>query len=166
MAQRVFDNLQRIQKLVPPRVGSAVFRSIFNGWTTARRSEQERYGLRARCYAGCGYSAEDSMEHYCRCPILAAPLRNKLHITLDARNGLSCFYLALPKQHESDECLIFTAIFIYASYMCSNHFRNANYVPTETVAIQYMEQTFIDVVKGDSQLTAKYNARWLSHFKL
>merc|ERR1712194_537656 len=58
--------LKNLGRLVPPRVVAAVWKTMWNVWTT-----QRRFGvIRHRCLLGCDRPGnEDGIEHYSRCTI-------------------------------------------------------------------------------------------------
>ena len=60
-ADRALHMLARLNGLVPPRVSSAVFRTLWNGWITSRRFQRN-----GSCVFGCR-CGEDSIEHYSVC---------------------------------------------------------------------------------------------------
>ena len=62
--------LSAVRNTVPPRVWAAVWRSLWNGWATSRRT-QGRHGLPG-CMFSCSPDAPDSVEHYAHCPRLHA----------------------------------------------------------------------------------------------
>ena len=64
-ASRAIAMLQRLAKLVPPRVAAAALRTLWKGWCTARR-----FGSRAPCLF-CGYEDGDSLEHMSVCRVIA-----------------------------------------------------------------------------------------------
>ena len=81
-ARRALANLQLLSTLAPPRVCAAVFGTLWNRWCTCRRYQQ-RHSARNRCVLGCGGAAEDSIEHYCRCPVTRQAMERKLNMSPD-----------------------------------------------------------------------------------
>jgi hypothetical protein len=70
------SNLQIIGKMCRAAVLAAYFRTLLNGWVTARRmrtasGSKSEYG---QCVFGCGHGC-DSIEHYAHCRITVAFLR-------------------------------------------------------------------------------------------
>ena len=73
-AQRASGLLRLLGSRVPPRVWAAVWRTLWNGWATNRRMQGQ--GAVRRCIYGC--SADDSIEHYAFCPVIAATVGPEL----------------------------------------------------------------------------------------
>ena len=74
VARRIVHQMPRLGKLVAPRVLSAVIRTLYNGWCTARRFQSS-----GCCCLGCPYEGTDSIEHYARCRHTNA-LRSQLQL--------------------------------------------------------------------------------------
>ena len=67
LARRGLNRMRTFFRLVGPRVAIVVFRAWFNGWCTARRFQDRS----SRCVFRCSRAtAEDSIEHYCHCPVV------------------------------------------------------------------------------------------------
>ncbi len=66
IARRAERRLTFSASNLPPRVHSAYFRTIWNGWCSERRFQTYIKG----CRFGCGGDAEDSIEHYAFCPVV------------------------------------------------------------------------------------------------
>ena len=64
VARRLHHHLPHLGKLVAARVMASVIRTLYNGWCTARRFQQQ--GL---CRLSCTCTGDDSLEHYARCKI-------------------------------------------------------------------------------------------------
>ena len=137
-ARRVCRHLQRLPKLVPPRVCAAVFRTVFNGWTTHRRFQQRHLKTNI-CLLGCQGQAEDSIEHYCRCPALQYVLRTRLKVQLRDQRALTFWVLDEPGL-DKDEYLICSALINYGGYMATNMFRHSAPAASNQVAIQAINQ--------------------------
>ena len=73
-AQRATGLLHLLGPRVPARVWAAVWRTLWNGWATNRRMQGQ--GAVQRCIYGC--SADDSIEHYAFCPVIAATVGPEL----------------------------------------------------------------------------------------
>ena len=71
--RRAFEVAQRLNGMVPPRIIAAIIRTWFNGWCTARRFQR-----RDLCIFGC--QSQDSIEHYCCCPVVADFGRRHLNL--------------------------------------------------------------------------------------
>ena len=161
VAKTVYTNLQRLSKLVPPRVCSAAGRVIFNGWCTKRRF-QDRTSSHNICYLGCGGNAEDSIEHYCRCDVVAQVFKQKFHIGLAPKRGLSFFCMATPEQRQ-DDILALSMLGVYAVYMSTNHYRSIGHCnPSE--GKNSMGQHIIQGCQGHKRLTKLVQDRWNAPF--
>ena len=68
-AERFTRHLHMLQQQAPPRITAAVISTGWNRWCTARRF-QTRHSPLNICQLGCGGEAEDSVEHYARCPVV------------------------------------------------------------------------------------------------
>ena len=79
-------NLNELKKFLPPRVCASVFRTIANGWCTHRRFQQ-RFCNTNKCMFGCPGEAEDSIEHYCRCPATLEVLRTQLNVSVSPQRA-------------------------------------------------------------------------------
>jgi hypothetical protein len=158
LARRGERNLARLSSLVPPRVCAAVFRTVWNGWCTARRYQRLHEPCN-RCWLGCEGEAQDSIEHYCRCPIGLSVLLSKLRLDLNPGHGLSLFCLCAPEQRD-DDLLTVSALYIYAVYMCSNHYRHKGHVTADR-AKQALGQYIIQSCEGDPKLIKFLDGRWM-----
>ena len=63
VARRALSRLLLAFTLVAPRVAVVLFRTLWNGWCTARRFQEV-----GTCVFGCPGLAQDSIEHHSRCP--------------------------------------------------------------------------------------------------
>jgi hypothetical protein len=159
VAARITRRLQRLPKLVPPRVCSAALRTIFNGWCTDRRFQGK--GPQHSCVLGCSPDAADSIEHYCRCPITKDLFSKKLRIELHPAKALSYFAIA-TKEQEEDEILALSMLGVYAVYMCTNHYRyNPTHINSQH-ALQFLGQCLIQGCQGQKWLTRIFDKRWES----
>jgi hypothetical protein len=71
VAARCVRLLGILKLRVNPAVAAGYLRALFNGWpTTARMRNMEGAGEIKACVFGCSDTAEDRIEHYCRCPIV------------------------------------------------------------------------------------------------
>ena len=62
--------LTALRGRAPPRVWAAMWRTLWNGWATSRRT-QGRHGF-GGCMFRCSATAPDSIEHYSSCQCLHA----------------------------------------------------------------------------------------------
>ena len=61
--RHLIANLERLGKIVAPRVASAMWGLVWNRWCTRRRFQSK-----GPCILGCG-NGEDSIEHYIGCAV-------------------------------------------------------------------------------------------------
>ena len=123
-AERCSSMFKRLAKLVPPRVAHAVWRTAWNGWTTARRFQKPSH----HCLLGCdSTAAEDSIEHYARCKV-TGELCNKF-VGLGAvhySKWLGNFVvLGVNDSKVNDTTLVKRAVVVYAIYRATNQLRHA-----------------------------------------
>jgi len=157
IARRVHLTLQRLHSLVPPRVASAMIHTLWNGWCTARRF-QDQSPANDRCWLGCGETAHDSIEHYCRCPVGRGVLASRLRIVVSPRQALPVWLLA-HKALQEDEVLAMTSLFVYAMYKSSNHYRHTRIVNPERSA-DSVRQHIIQGCQGNETLAKWVDGRW------
>ena len=67
-----------LQDIVPPRVLSAILRTHWNGWITARRLQRRTEARQNKCCFGC--EAPDAIEHYASCTSVSDFARNYIRI--------------------------------------------------------------------------------------
>jgi len=158
VAARAHKRLMKLLTLVPPRICSAVLKTMWNGWCTARRFQQTGW-TNDRCYLGCGGDAHDRIEHYCRCPIALGVLKSKLRINLHPSRALAFFMLCTEEQAE-DDVLATGALFVYAVYMCTNQYRHSNTRITSIVTADSMNQYIIQGCQGHPGLANLLDAKW------
>ena len=84
----IHRHLGELSKLVAPRVQAAVFKTLWNGWTS-ERGFQRRGSKNNVCKFRCSDTAEDSIEHYCRCPIVMKVAQSYLHIQYPPEEALN-----------------------------------------------------------------------------
>jgi len=159
IANRIHSRLQLLPSLVPPRVCAATLRLIFNGWCTQRRY-QRRHSAQNVCVLGCGAGAEDSVEHYCRCPAVQHTLRAKLRKTVPDMHALSFWCLDGCATGNTDD-LYCSSIICYATYKATNYYRRRGKT-TREIAIDALGQHIIQAVAGHPGATAFLNSRWIS----
>ncbi len=113
VTRRALRRLQSAFSLVTPRVAAVLFRTLFNGWCTARRFQEE-----GSCILGCSGEAQDSIEHYSRCPVQVRFATEYLKIPI-CFTGAPQAFMCLDKG--LDESL-FTMLLLnlYATYTCRN----------------------------------------------
>ena len=76
----------------------------------------------ARCLFGCSDSAEDSIEHYCRCSVVVDFARSRLRLPMRISGSMRSF-LVLDSLW-SDEELTLQLLLLYACYSATNALRH------------------------------------------
>ena len=74
--------LPAISKLAPPRVLAAILRTLWNGWITARRMQQQVPRDRLHCCFGC--HEIDDIAHYAHCSVVGDFARRHLGLIRDS----------------------------------------------------------------------------------
>ena len=153
-AERAVRHLSALQPLVPPRVVAAVFSTIWNRWTTARRF-QKRSSPENRCVLGCGGNAEDSLEHYGRCQVLLNFARRNLNLRFDTGDTLPYWMLVTADERINDsspDVQVRIAVLVYAAYRTTNTARAAQRARISPLinAKSDCEGTFADFSDSDS----------------
>jgi len=118
MARRI----AKVGQLVPPRVQAAVFTTCWNGWCTHRRF-QKRHLPTNVCVFKCSSSSEDSLEHYCRCPVILKAARHTLHFSYPEEMGLDLWVLN-SSWLDIDYNMRSLALLVYGTYMAFNRIRH------------------------------------------
>ena len=169
-SQTCHGNLCRLQHLVPPRVVSAAFSTIFNRWQTHRRF-QERELPSNWCMLKCheiptdmtehsSYMRhpEDSLEHYanCACVRKVATRFLRLH---PSQVNLHAFMLCSPTVINDDD-LAATSLLIYATYRATNQQRHGHALPSRDV-YDAMCQLVREGAKGHAKAMTTVQSRWL-----
>jgi len=119
---RIARRIVHLAKLVTPRVHAAAFTTLWNGWCTHRRF-QNRHLVTNVCLFKCGVGAEDSLEQYCRCPVVLRVARHLLHFSYHERMALDLWalnssWLDVPGN------LMGLALLVYGTYMAFNSIRH------------------------------------------
>jgi len=156
-ARRTLHNLHILAALVTPRVCAAVFGTIWNRWVTHRRYQQRQSPTNV-CVLGCSRRAEDSIEHYARCPCTAqlAAKYLRLHPVYDV--NLHTFTLCNP-HIVTQEDLAMSALMIYAVYRATNHYRHHN-TPCAKEVQQALKQWVREGAVGHSFAMRTLDSRW------
>ena len=113
--------MRGLAKLVNPRVHAAVFRAAWNGWCTHRRF-QRRLSTSNKCMFMCGGQAEDSIEHYCRCPVTMRAARHIMHLSYPAELALDVWVLN-SGWWDSEDVARGLGLLMYGCYMAFNSIR-------------------------------------------
>ena len=88
--------------------------------------------LQPTCVFGCSCSASDSLEHYCRCPVVLQVLHRKLRVKVTPRAALRLFMLDIPRS--DDNLLKCSALINYVVYNTFNAFRAKGTIRTPVVS--------------------------------
>ena len=133
-------------------------RTIFNGWTTARR-----FQLHSHCKLGCsGWHHEDSLEHYARCPAIHALRTKRLNLRINPWNKSIFLALHLPTEHNNDPTLTKVALLIYTAYRTYNTIKldpaPANDLDT---LMHLMDQYLVEGVAGHPKATRILDTAYL-----
>ena len=143
VCRRISRRLKLVQELTSPRVQGGVFRTLWNGWTTAARFQGTH-----RCVLACSPTAEDRIEHYACCPFFRRLIINWMG--LDPRLvSLAGFLLAAPVM--SDQEVVLVSVAVYAMHRATAHFRNGG-APAPQVVTDFLQQMCQSAVFGHSSL--------------
>ena len=123
-ADRFARMLQRLARLVPPRVAQAVWRTAWNGWTTARRFQQTGH----RCVLCCNSQAGgDCIEHYARCAVTADLGAGFVGLRAAHYSQWLGNFVVLGVNHGTvnDTTLVKRAVVVYSIYRATNLLRHS-----------------------------------------
>jgi hypothetical protein len=130
-SEKALHNLHMLGQLVPPRVASAVFSTMWNRWVTSRRF-QRRASASNQCVLGCGPSAEDSIEHYVNCPYTQE--LGCRYLRLERRQQINMHTFRMCNPHiTTREDLTAAAVLVYAIYRATNSQRFSERVPRSSM---------------------------------
>ena len=167
MARRIIH----LATLVTPRVHAAVFKTLWNGWCTHRRF-QRRHWASNICFFKCGDScsistscsssrgAEDSLEHYCRCPVVLRVANHLFHFSYPEEMGLDLWalnsaWLDTPANMRG------LALLVYGVYMAFNSIRY-NKISDSAQAFHCIVQHCKQGAMGHAPSMAHMEACWRS----
>ena len=122
--RQIHRRLQALSKLVPPRVCAAVFKTLWNGWCTHRRFQRRLWDTN-RCLFGCKGEAEDSLEHYCRCPIVLSVAKDSLKFSYEGVDAMNLWTLNHPWLDSNRDNLRAVGLLIYGTFNAFNTSRQA-----------------------------------------
>ena len=160
-AERTLHNLRTLASLTTPRIWAAVFGTICNRWCTARRYQQ-RHTKHNQCVLRCSATAEDSIEHYCRCPYTRELAARLLRLDPSTQVNMHVFSLCCP-DITTQEDLVASAVMIYAVYRATNHFRHHPEHPTTDV-FNALRQWAREGAMGDTYTARLLTNRWKPSF--
>jgi hypothetical protein len=155
--RQIHRRMLELAKRVPPRVHAAVLHTIFNGWVTHRRLQRRRWPTN-KCVFKCNATAEDSIEHYCRCEVVHRVARHTFHFSYPDEQGLNLWAL---NSHFVDipDNLLSVAMLQYGVY---NAFNTLRYAPVGS-----SQQGFHCIVQhckqgafGHTQCMSHLDSRW------
>ena len=149
--------LRALRTRVPPRAWAAVWRALWNGWPTHRRT-QGREGL-AGCLFCCSDEAPDSLEHYASCQRVHAVAGQCLRLPRRASPParLAAFLGIDSHVREDTDLAVRTAIQIAAVYRVHFLCRHGR-VCRGAAAEEALWQSCREVVRGHSRAVAIYDA--------
>jgi hypothetical protein len=75
VVSRLIETFRILQERMPPAVRATYLRALWNGVPTSRRMRTCKDYTIVGCVFKCSERAEDSLEHYCRCPLLQDALK-------------------------------------------------------------------------------------------
>ena len=142
LSRRLPPRLLRLRGLTTPRVQAAMFRTLWNGWTTAARFQKG-----GCCVLACSPSAEDRVEHYCHCPFFF----HLVTVWLGLENRLASlpgFLLVADNMSNRDIALM--AVAVYAMHRATAHYRQASSPCPEQVR-DFLQATCQNAVRGHRQ---------------
>ena len=113
VARRAIRRLSTAFSLVAPRVAVVLFGTLWNRWCTARRFQED-----GTCIFGCPGEAQDSIEHYSRCPRQIDFALRKMHLPPQHVGSLQAF-MVLNKNID-DDLQTMLMINLYACYATRN----------------------------------------------
>ena len=156
-AERACWIFSRLKNLVPPRVHSAVFGTIWNRWGTTRRYQKRVI----ECRFGCGAQEGDSIEHYCRCGVVKEVGRKMLNINSENFVNLHGFTLTSPYINLRDT-LTCIGLLIYGTYRAFNCVKHdGGSFGSAKAAYDGICQSIREGAKGHSNAIKVLNSRWI-----
>lgn len=158
ICRRMHKRLHLLGTLVPPRVQAAVFTTLWNGWCTHRRFQRRGWPTN-KCLFKCSVAAEDSIEHYCRCPVVLRVSEKLLHISYPPELGLDIWALSSGCFHDIDK-LRTIALLIYGAFNAFNSIRYKG-ISCEEQAYQAIVQHIKQGTSGHAECTRHLDSRWL-----
>jgi hypothetical protein len=161
-SERTLHNLHLLASLTTPRVWAAVFSTIWNRWCTARRYQQ-RQSNKNRCVLGCSDTAEDSIEHYSRCPCTRELAARLLHLDPTTQVNMHAFNLCSSSITTQEE-LVASSVMIYAVYRATNYYRNHPDIRPNDI-YNALRQWAREAAFNDTNTTRVLRNRWNPSFR-
>ena len=140
LSRRLPARLLTLRGTTTPRVQAAVFRTMWNGWTTAARFQRT-----ACCVLACSHTAEDRIEHYCKCPFFVNLVTAWLGLP-DRLASLAGFLLSADGMSNKELALM--AVAVYAMHRATAYFRRAASVPLPDQVRDFLQTTCQNAVRG------------------
>ena len=75
VTNRIVIKFEAMRTAVSPAVCASFMRALWNGVPTSRRMASMKSFTQTNCVLNCSKTAADSIEHYCRCPVLRKCLK-------------------------------------------------------------------------------------------
>ena len=122
-ATRCARMLKDLPRCTPPRVVAAVWRTMWNGWTTSRRFQKT-----GSCLLCCNSTVgDDSIEHYARCSVLRDLCHRFIGLPDSHDSTWLGNFVVLGLNHGSvcEGTLAKRAIAVYATYRTTNKLRHS-----------------------------------------
>ena len=155
LAYRFSSRRHRLRGLVPPRVMAASFSTAWNRWCTHRRF-QKRDSPGNVCCLGCGGGAEDSLEHYCRCPTVRTFHAKCLRIQA---YPLLSTWMGIQEGPQDDATFALGLIGAYATYVTTNTAHHGARMSPEE-AMRALQQAAKEAVSGHVAATGFLTNVW------
>ena len=156
-ARLIHRHLIELGSRVPPRVQAAVFRTLWNSWVTERRFQRRRT-VKNVCVFKCSITAEDSLEHYCRCPVVLRVGRNSLRIDYPPQEGLNIWTLN-SYWVEREDIMCRLAILVYGTYTAFNSIKHKG-ISDSQQAHECIVQSCRQGVVGSDKCTQLWDNSW------
>ena len=141
-----------------------MLRTILNGWNTEHRHQRKDTDKSNWCLLGCPRGAEDSLEHYCCCPVIHRTLRTKLRLSYPVQQSLSLWTLDHIANKDTD-ILKCNALINYAAYMATNMFRKKGRANTQDIGYHGVCQHLIQSARRHSATARFLDSRWQRDIK-
>ena len=148
---------RKLGELVHPRVHAAVFSTLWNRWATQRRF-QRRLSIENQCVFTSSRTAEDSLEHYCRCPAILRVARHMVHFEYPAEQALNIWALN-SAWLDDDDNMRGLSLLVYGAYMGFNSFRHEGVSGVEQ-AVQCITQHARQGAMGHTLCMEYLDSRW------
>ena len=153
----IHRHLHELAPQVTPRFQAAVFRTLWNAWTTERRFQRRQSDTNV-CVFNCSSTAEDSIEHYCRCPIVRRVGYRHLKIEYPPEEGLNIWTLN-SRWVECRDIMCRVAILVYGTYRAFNSIKHKG-ISDSQQAQECIVQSCRPGVAGSDKCTRLWDTSW------